>query len=299
MSDKGKEEKTRVKDEHEDHNHVYETLGDDMKGFMNEIYLLDDGKYKGVRLTSGRRDATGKFSHHHNGDAVDIAALNEGGVLGNELYSRLVNTGDGLSLMNKYGLGIYDETDPENLAKTQGTGAHFHIGKDEGLFGNTKKRLEVYNSSDGNIIEMSSFYSKNPDYDYTKKAWASKKGTEQEIGIPEDFSSTYVDPNSARTFAQAIENQRKKDEKTDKKISESESRKKIEKAKAEKAKAEMAIKKNFIKSISDLAAPSPGRAPVEKAGYKEEKFKAMPTQNSLPELPSIHKKFQDGGGEYD
>lgn len=286
MPDKVKGEKTRVKDEHEANNHIYGTLGDNMKGFMDEVYLLDDGKYKGIRLTSGKRDASPSedFSQHHNGDAVDIAARGIGGLLGNELFSRLNNTDDGLNLMNKYGVGVYDETDPANLEKTGGTGPHFHIGQDPGLYANTSKRLNVYNSSDGAIIDMFSFLTKNPGYDYKSKRKAS---TNQEIVPPEDFSNTYVDPNSARTFAQAIQNQKDIDEKIDKKISESEARKRVEKAKIEKAKADIQIKKNFIKSISDLAAPSPGRAPVEKAGYKEEKFEEIPIQNSLPKLPSI------------
>jgi hypothetical protein len=298
-----KNKKTRVKDEHENHNEYYDTLGDDMKAFLDEVYLLDGGKYSGIRLTSGKRSKSpsGKFSHHHNGDAVDIAALNQGGVLGNELYSRLINTGDGLNLMNKYGLGIYDETDPANLKKTGGTGPHFHIGKDKKLYSSTKTRLAEYNSKSGKVAPKLSFHAKNQGFDYTNtESYKNSIISGTSFELPGVLNTTYTDPNLSRTFVQDIENTKKKEEKTDKKVSESEARKNVEKAKAKMLKAEQEKKKSFIKMLSDFAAPEAPREAVGKKPFKEMEFNQVGIQSSLPELPSIHRlpdfnKFEDGG----
>ena len=147
-------EPIRVKDIHNEHNHNVEGLSSDMKGFYDELYQV----FPNLQVTSGKRIGGNKFSHHHEGDAIDISKNNT------DVYNYLVNTKEGLALMNKYKLGILDETDPRNMQKTGATGPHFHIGKDSGLYAKTKDRYEQFDS----IQPIKSFYSENPMFDYTK-----------------------------------------------------------------------------------------------------------------------------------
>jgi hypothetical protein len=293
-------EKVTVKDQHDEHQDYYSTLSDGLKGFLDEVYLLDDGKYKAIRLTSGKRSGD-EDSHHHTGDAVDIAAWGDGGAEGNELYSRLMNSSDGLALLNKYNLGIYDETNPENLAKTGGDAPHFHIGRDEGLFNNTANRLGTF--ADGNAEVLTSFFSKNPSFDYSNigkgtSAGATTSSATGRIEGPTSFEIISGDPNDARTFVQDVEKEKEKSDKTDKKVSESDARKRIEKVKLERFKAEQAKKQAFIKTLSEIAASEAPREPRRQKAFREQKFDAIPMQTSLPSLPSIHqlpKEFEDGG----
>lgn len=124
----------RKKDTSELYKQHYSALSNDMKGFLNEAY-----ENLGITftITSGKREPKGRFSHHHSGDAIDFKA-NEF-----ENYNTLYNTRAGLELLNKYGLGIIDETDPDILAKTKGTGQHFHIGKDSFYNKKVKERLST------------------------------------------------------------------------------------------------------------------------------------------------------------
>ena len=149
----------RLKDQHERHNHLKEGLSSDLQGFYGELsQVFPDTD---IRITSGRRSVSpsGGFSHHHHGDAIDIGKEHS------DVFHYLYNTPEGLGLMDKYGLGILDETNPDTLKKTGGTGPHFHIGKDSGLSTKTKNRMNNYE----NVNEVHSFYSQNPAYDYRKK----------------------------------------------------------------------------------------------------------------------------------
>ena len=133
----------RAKDEITKSKSYYDTLEPDMKRFIDR-YEQQTGKP--LLLTSGRRqasDGVGKYSKvslHNTGNAFDMKALHT------DDYYYLMNTKEGLSLMNKFGLGIIDETDPEMLKKTGGTGAHFHIGKDSKYANQTKERLATLNN---------------------------------------------------------------------------------------------------------------------------------------------------------
>ena len=117
----------RVKDRIKYAKEHYEGLSNDLKGFYDEYYTVT-GKY--LNLTSGKREASSKVgknsntSKHNTGDAFDMSAIHTND------YRFLMNTTEGLNLLSKYNLGIIDETDPEELKKTQGTAPHFHIGKD-------------------------------------------------------------------------------------------------------------------------------------------------------------------------
>ena len=117
---------SRVKDNHEGHNHIVESLSPEMQAFNAELAQ----KFPKIRYTSGKRSASqnvgkySKVSHHNTGNAFDIGAEHK------DVYEFLNNTEEGLSMLTKYGLGIIDETDPEMMKKTGATGKHYHIGKD-------------------------------------------------------------------------------------------------------------------------------------------------------------------------
>lgn len=117
---------SRLKDEHEGHNHILEGLSPEMQAFNKELAQ----RFPKIKYTSGKRNPSQKVgkafatSHHNTGNAVDISAEHK------DVFEWLNNDPEGLTLLTKYGLGIIDETDPEMMKKTGATGKHYHIGKD-------------------------------------------------------------------------------------------------------------------------------------------------------------------------
>jgi hypothetical protein len=97
-------------------------LQNDLVEFYKELQLA----VPSATITSGLRSkpmgTAGLKSHHLSGGAIDLAADPD---IGAFLKSPLGN-----QLLVKHKLGLIDETDPDALAKTGGTGAHYHIGKD-------------------------------------------------------------------------------------------------------------------------------------------------------------------------
>lgn len=97
--------------------------------------LLDEAAKHGIyfRVTSGYRPgaktSSGNQSWHATGDALDITPLE--GTSWDDFRNTLKNNPQFLTWMRDNGYGILDETTDEMLAKTGGTGAHFHIGKDQ------------------------------------------------------------------------------------------------------------------------------------------------------------------------
>lgn len=97
--------------------------------------LLDEAAKHGIyfRVTSGYRPgattSSGKQSWHATGDAIDITPLK--GTSWEDFRNTLKDNPQFLTWMRDNGYGILDETTAEMLAKTDGTGAHFHIGKDQ------------------------------------------------------------------------------------------------------------------------------------------------------------------------
>ena len=99
--------------------------------------LLDAFADAGIslRITSGTRPGAttkqGKLSNHALGRALDITP-----VVGQtpedfkDLAEKIRNSPDLVKYMQDHGYGILDETTPEALARTGGTGAHWHIGPD-------------------------------------------------------------------------------------------------------------------------------------------------------------------------
>ena len=112
-------------------------------GKMQE--LLDEAAKHGIyfRVTSGYRPgattSSGKTSWHSSGEALDITPLE--GTSWEDFRSTLKNNPEFLTWMRDKGFGILDETTSEMLAKTGGTGAHFHIGRDQSALEGLKQFL--------------------------------------------------------------------------------------------------------------------------------------------------------------
>ena len=111
-------------------------LKKNMVGFTDELTKV----FPDLQVTSSFRPRAftkqGAVSRHAKGEAVDIAP-------DKRVYEYLWNTKEGLSLLNKYNLGVLDETTPEMLAKTDGTGAHYHIGMDSTVVSKARDRYRV------------------------------------------------------------------------------------------------------------------------------------------------------------
>ena len=86
-----------------------------------------------VTMTSGyRKDdktSNGSDSKHASGNAMDIVPMK--GYSFEEIKSMIRNTPEIFDYMKANGIGLFDETNQETLAKTKGTGPHFHIGTDK------------------------------------------------------------------------------------------------------------------------------------------------------------------------
>lgn len=105
--------------------------------------LLDAFADAGIslRITSGTRPgartAQGKQSWHALGRALDVTPVE--GQTFEDLAEAIRNSPDLVAYMKEHGYGIYDETTPEALSRTKGTGAHWHLGPDQ----NAIKGLET------------------------------------------------------------------------------------------------------------------------------------------------------------
>ena len=100
--------------------------------------LLDAFADAGIslRITSGTRPGAttkqGKPSWHSQGRALDITPVaGQTSEDFKDLAEKIRNSPDLVKYMQDYGYGILDETTPEALARTGGTGAHWHIGPDK------------------------------------------------------------------------------------------------------------------------------------------------------------------------
>ena len=110
-------------------------LNKDTSEFLTELQK----KFPNTRVTSGfRKGATtkqGKASRHASGHAIDVEPTKE-------MYDYLWNTKDGIALLNKYKLGILDETSEAVMKKTGATGKHYHIGGDSTLVPKAQQRYK-------------------------------------------------------------------------------------------------------------------------------------------------------------
>lgn len=99
--------------------------------------LLDAFADAGIslRITSGTRPGArtkqGKLSNHALGRALDITPVTGQTQKDFEDLAKAIrNSPDLIAYMREHGYGIYDETTPEALQRTNGTGAHWHLGPD-------------------------------------------------------------------------------------------------------------------------------------------------------------------------
>lgn len=101
----------------------------EMKGLLDAF--ADAGI--SLRITSGTRPgartAQGKLSNHAIGRALDVTPVE--GQTFEDLAEAIRNSPDLVAYMREHGYGIYDETTPEALSRTGGTGAHWHLGPDQ------------------------------------------------------------------------------------------------------------------------------------------------------------------------
>jgi hypothetical protein len=140
--------------------------------FYNELVSI----FPELRVTSGKRTGTkgagksGNKSRHVKGEAIDIGKEHS------DIYYFLMNTEEGLALLDKYNMGILDETNPKILSKTlskkqQGSGseadllkhAHFHIGMDNTIAPLAKARLKELRET-GSITKLRAYIDKNPEH---------------------------------------------------------------------------------------------------------------------------------------
>lgn len=118
----------------------YKTSGMNI-GNMQELIDLMRDEGISFRVTSGLRSGaktkSGKKSHHSEGNAIDIVPIK--GQTFNDIVEQIRKSEKVKEYMRNHGIGILDETTKEMLAKTGGTGAHFHFGPDVLAINNFKK----------------------------------------------------------------------------------------------------------------------------------------------------------------
>lgn len=278
----------RIKDEHKTHEDNVYGFSDNTQGFYTELSVI----FPELRVTSGRRDSSpsGNFSHHHNGDALDLGKEHT------DVYEYLNNTREGLNLMVKYGMGILDETNPESMEKTKATGPHFHIGQDSGL---SQKSLQRYEQFE-NIQPIQSFYSQNPNFDYskpteTKDANFNLQGSyKPEVKIPieginpDGTTFNLVLPNNqvAQTFMGEIDKEKDKEDIKATNIAVSPDRQLLERKKQEEAaKVEQVFSTMKQVRNRDVNSATRKSSSIHQASQSQPQFLDIP--QSLPKLPSI------------
>ena len=125
----------------------WEGVDNDIIGFRNELYELFPDK---VKVTSAKRygnnvGKSGNKSRHNRGQAVDLGFDKD--------IQKFLYTAKGDALLRKYNLGFLDESLEHNLKKTGGTGAHFHIGKDSTLVGNSYAGNTAYKAESHTMLD--------------------------------------------------------------------------------------------------------------------------------------------------
>lgn len=107
--------------------------------------LLDEAAKHNIyfRITSGLREgattSNGSRSWHALGEAIDVTPIE--GQTWDELRQQVRNSPEFVKWMQSKGYGILDETTKDMLARTGGSGAHWHIGKDKSALEGLKQFL--------------------------------------------------------------------------------------------------------------------------------------------------------------
>lgn len=119
---------------------MYKTQNMDV-GNMGEF--IEVAKRNGISfmVTSGHRPgaktSSGRPSHHGAGNAIDIVPIP--GQTFEDIIEQMRNAPELLAWMRAHKIGMLDERSRAVLAKTKGTGAHFHIGPDNSAIADFKK----------------------------------------------------------------------------------------------------------------------------------------------------------------
>lgn len=276
-------DKVRLKDLDAKSREKYETLSPDLKAFVDEYKQLRGSVFK---INSGGRSPeqkVGRYSEkskHNTGDALDMSAMNY------EDYYFLMNTKEGLSLLNKYQLGILDETDPVALQKTNGTGAHFHIGKDPKLYTKTKQRFEAFDNGIEPIISYKQRYELGEDPKTIVSEKHDHNHSHEDVKLSED-----IEPFEVKQYQDVFTRVAEKEIVKDVKVEQSEDRKEI--------KNEISREEEFLREYLKPTAP---KQPANVA-QKEVKETVEPisinvdVQTQLPELQNIFQvpEMKEGG----
>lgn len=110
-------------------------VNEDIRNFQIEL----SKKFPDVKPTSifrpGAKTTEGKTSRHATGEAIDYSLKDKG------IKEYLWNTSEGISLLNKYNLGLLDESEKGNSKFGHST----HIGKDKKLVERAKNRYKELN----------------------------------------------------------------------------------------------------------------------------------------------------------
>lgn len=107
--------------------------------------LLDEAAKHNIyfRITSGLREgattSNGSRSWHALGEAIDVTPIE--GQTWDELRQQVQNSPEFVKWMQSKGYGILDETTKDMLARTGGSGAHWHIGRDKSALEGLKQFL--------------------------------------------------------------------------------------------------------------------------------------------------------------
>lgn len=264
-------DKIRLKDLDAESKAKYETLSPNLKAFTQEYEELTGKVFK---ITSAKREAKDKIgkgykhSHHNTGDALDFSAMNY------EDYNFLVNTKEGLALMDKYKLGVLDETDPKTLEKTGGTGAHFHLGKDTKLHLNTRQRLEAFDSG----VE--------PVFSYKQRYEMGENPKVITPDVKEEFSVPFEEKQYQDIFTRVAEKEM------------------VKTVKEEQSKDRQEVKKEISREeefLKNYLTESTKKQTVNNQTSQEQPLEEIninvDLQNQLPELPNIFQipEMGDGG----
>lgn len=136
-----------------------------------EIKALFDRAGINIRVTSGKRKpgAVGKAgnrSYHVHGNACDIVPGQ--GETFDSIRRKMKQHPEILQFFYENGLGVIDETIPENMKRTGATGPHFHIGPDQWATRTWAQWTGGYTPSQTGTVAGS---------DTKKQNWSTKAGS--------------------------------------------------------------------------------------------------------------------------
>ena len=153
-------------------------LKPNLVGFYNELKQF----VPEATITSGKRTkpmgTAGSTSHHLKGGAMDFGADPKVGVF--------LSSHKGRELLSKYGLGYMDETTKEALAKTGGTGAHYHVGEDSKLVAKARANAgQLQVNTDFSQPTLNTQYAPVKLPDFSINSPASIFGDRKQADLPE------------------------------------------------------------------------------------------------------------------